>query len=85
MATQFSEIVHNLNGFQTHLTEPKYYISVSRYASSNHMVYFSPHALLLQAWSYMPNNTVVQYIEIMKVKGILAPNYYHKTSLIFNF
>ena len=25
MATQFSEIVHNLTGFLTHLTESKYY------------------------------------------------------------
>ena len=47
-ATQFSEIVHNLIGFPTHLTEPKY-ISVLRYVSSNHMVYFSSHALFLQA------------------------------------
>ena len=51
MATQFSEIVHNLTGFQTHLTEPKYYISVLRYVSSNHMVYFSPHDLFSQARS----------------------------------
>jgi len=51
MATQFLEIVHNLTGFPTHLTEPKYYISVLRYVSSNHMVYFSPHALFLQARS----------------------------------
>ena len=49
IATQFSEIVHNLTGFSTHLTEPKYYISVLRYVSSNHMVYFSPLALFLQA------------------------------------
>ena len=27
MATQFSEVVHNLIGFPTHLTEPKYHIS----------------------------------------------------------
>ena len=32
MATQFSEILHNLTGFPTHLTEPKYYISALRYA-----------------------------------------------------
>ena len=54
MATQFSEIVHTLTGFPTHLTEvtePKYYISVLRYVSSNHMVYFSPHALFSQAQS----------------------------------
>ena len=25
MVTQFSEIVHNLTGFPTHLTKPKYY------------------------------------------------------------
>ena len=51
MATQFSEIVHYLTGFPTHLTEPKYYISVFRYVSSNNMVYFSPHALFSQARS----------------------------------
>ena len=39
IATQFSEIVHNLTGFPTPLTEPKYYISVLRYDLSNHMVY----------------------------------------------
>ena len=33
MATQFSEIVRNLTGFPTHLTEPKYYIAVLRYIS----------------------------------------------------
>ena len=49
MVTQFSEIVHNLTGFLTHLIEPKCYISVLRFVSSNHMVYFSPHALFLQA------------------------------------
>ena len=53
MAPQISEIVHNLTGFPTHLTEPKYYISVLRYVSSNHMVYFSPHALFSQARSHM--------------------------------
>ena len=37
MATHFSEIVHNLTGFPTHLTEPKYYISVLRYVSSNYV------------------------------------------------
>ena len=44
MATKFSLIAHNLTGFPTHLTEQKYYISLLRYALSNHMVYFSPHA-----------------------------------------
>ena len=52
MATQFSEIAHDLTGFLKHLTEPKYYISVLRYVSSNHMVYFSPHYLFSQAWSH---------------------------------
>ena len=52
MATQFSEIVHNLTGFPTHITEPKYCISVLRYVSSNHKVYFSPYALFLQARSH---------------------------------
>jgi len=51
MATQFTEIVHNLTDFPTHLTEPKYYISALRYVLSNQMVYFSPHALFLQARS----------------------------------
>ena len=51
MATQFSEIVHNLTGFPAHLTEPKYFISVLTYVSSNHMVYFSPHLLFSHAWS----------------------------------
>ena len=53
MATQFSEVVHNLTGFPTHLTEPKYYISVLRYVSSIQMVHFSPHALFLQARSHI--------------------------------
>ena len=53
MATQFSEIVHNLTGFLTHLKEPKYYISVLIYVSSNNMVYFSPHALFSQAQSHI--------------------------------
>ena len=57
MATQFSEIVHNLTGFPTHFTEPKHYISVLRYVSSNHMVYFSPHALFLQARSQLIHAT----------------------------
>ena len=39
MATQFSEIMHNLTGFPTHLTKPKYYISVLRYVSSNHDIF----------------------------------------------
>ena len=51
--TQFSEIVHNLTGFPTHLTEPKYHISVLRYVSSNYMVCFSPHALFSQARSHL--------------------------------
>ena len=34
MATQCLEIVHNLTGFPTHLTQPKYYISALRYVSS---------------------------------------------------
>ena len=50
MATQLSEIVHNLTGFPRHLSKP---ISVLRYVSSNHMVYFSPHALFSQAWSHI--------------------------------
>ena len=49
MPAQFSESVHNLTGFLTHLTEPKYYIVVLTYVSSNHMVYFSSHALFSQA------------------------------------
>ena len=57
MATQFSQIVQNLTGFPTQLTEPKYYISVLKYVSSNYMVYFSPHALYLQAWSHI----ILQY------------------------
>ena len=52
IARKFSETVHNLTGFLTHLTEPKCYILVLRYVSSNHMVYFSPHALFLQARSH---------------------------------
>ena len=53
VATQFSEIAHNLTGFLTHLTEQKYYISVLKYVSSNHMIYFSPHALFSQARSHI--------------------------------
>ena len=53
MATQFSETVHNFTGFRTHFTEPKCYISVMRYVASNHIVYFSPHALFSQAWSHL--------------------------------
>jgi len=49
MATKFSRFVDNLFGFIALLTESKYYISVLRYISSNGMVYFSPHALFLQA------------------------------------
>ena len=60
MVTQFSEIVHNLTGFPTHLTEPKYYISVLRYVSSNNMVYFSPHALFLQARSHIIKHNVLK-------------------------
>jgi len=53
MATQFSQIVHNLTGFPTHLAEPKCYITVLRYVSSNHLIYFSPHALFWQARSHI--------------------------------
>ena len=52
MATQLPEIVQNLTGFSTHFTEPKYYISVLRYISSNYMIHFSPHALFSQARSH---------------------------------
>ena len=52
MVTQFSEIVHNLTGFPKYPTEPKYYISVLRYVSSNNIVHFSPHALFSQARSH---------------------------------
>ena len=52
-ATKFSRFVDNLFGFTTLLTESKYYISVLRYVSSNDMVYFSPHALFLQARSHI--------------------------------
>jgi len=69
MATQFSEIVHNLTGFPSYLTEPKYYISVLRCISSNHMVYFSPHALFLQARSqfYLPYCNVITTTTILIV------------------
>ena len=60
MATQFSEIVHNLTGFPKHFTEPKCYISALRYISSNHMVYFSSHALFSQAWSQLLNASLAQ-------------------------
>ena len=53
MATQFSEIVHNLTGLPKHFTEPKYYVSALRYVSLNHMVYISLHALISQAQSYI--------------------------------
>ena len=59
MATQFSQIVHNLTGFPTHLTEPKYFFSVLRYVSSNHIVHFSPHALFSQAWSHLLYDTIM--------------------------
>ena len=48
------KIFRNLSGFPIHLTEPKYYILVMRYVSSNHTVYYSPHALFSQAWSHIP-------------------------------
>ena len=48
---QPQKFVDNLFGFTTLLTESKYIISVSRYVSSNDMVYFSPHALFSQAQS----------------------------------
>ena len=53
MATKFSRFVDNLFGFTILLTESKYYISVLRYVSSNDMVYFSLHALFLQARSQL--------------------------------
>ena len=53
MASQLSEIVHNLTVFPTLLTEPKYYISVLRYVSSNHKAYFGPHAMFSQARSHI--------------------------------
>ena len=53
MATKFSRFVHNLFGFKQLLTEFKYHILVLRYVSSNNMVYFSPHALFLQAQSHI--------------------------------
>ena len=62
MATQFSEIVHNLTGFPTHLTEPKYYISALKYVLSNDMAYFSPHSLFSQARSRM---MIMQYLAIV--------------------
>jgi len=51
MAIKFSRFVDNLFGFTTLLKEFKCYISVLRYVSSNDMVYFSTHALFLQARS----------------------------------
>ena len=50
-ATKISELVDNLFGFRTLLTETKYYISALRYVLSNDVVYFSPHALFSQARS----------------------------------
>ena len=49
---KFSRFVDNLFGFTTLLTESKYYISVLRCVSLNDMVYFSLHALFLQAVTY---------------------------------
>ena len=63
LATKFSEIVHNLNGFPTHFTEPKCYISVLRYVPSNDTVYFCPHALFLQTWSH--TRTLLKFIYSM--------------------
>ena len=53
MATKVSEMVHNLTGFPTHLTETKYYISVLRYVPLNDKVYFSPNDLFSQARSHI--------------------------------
>ena len=53
IATKISELVDNLFGFRTLLTESKYYISALRYVLSNDMVYFSPHALFSQAQSHI--------------------------------
>jgi len=50
MDTKISELFYNLFGFKTLLKES---ISVLRYVLSNDMVYFSPHALFLQARSHM--------------------------------
>ena len=72
MATQFLEIVHTLIGFPTHLTQPKYYISALRYVSTNHMVYFSPHALFSQARSqilYGVNTLTVAAVVILDVNN----------------
>ena len=55
-ATKFSRYIDNLFGFTTLLTESKYYISVLRYVSSNDIVYFSPHALFLQARMFVRIN-----------------------------
>jgi len=62
LATQFSEIVHNLTSFLTRLTEPKCYFSELRYALSNYMVYFSPHALFSQVWSQLFWHNVQGYV-----------------------
>ena len=88
IATQFSEIVHNSTGLPTHLTEPKYYISALRYASSNHMVYFSPHALYtrsyymfhfigwLEAHIFYTSCIAVPLREIRKFQDITTYNVY---------
>jgi len=60
-ATKFYRFVDNLFGFTTLLKESKCYISVLRYVSPNNMVYFSPHALFLQAWS-----------QIVKIEAIVT-------------
>ena len=54
MATQILEVVHNLTGFSTHLTEPKYYISVLRYVSSNHIMpcYRRPGQIFISVFLY---------------------------------
>ena len=60
--TIFSDCAYLITGFPTHLTEPKYYISELRNnISSNHMVYFSPHALFLQAWSHIQVQCILSY------------------------
>ena len=50
--------MHNLTGFPTNLKEPKYYISVLRYVSSNHVVHFSLHALFSQAQSHISRSKI---------------------------
>ena len=80
MATHFSEIVHSLTGFLTHLTEPEYYFSVLRYVSSNNMLYFSPHALFSQAARIMfwQQGKVLGSIYFMRDKVVGFPKSYHK-------